>query len=163
MLGVLVGQLTIKRPLGEGGMGAVYYAEHQVLGTPRAIKVLLPQWTQNAMIVQRFVNEARAAASIRHRNIIGVHDCGQLPDGSWFIVMDYLDGGTLGGFCASQGGPLSMHVALQILAPVANGLQAAHAASIVHCCRGRPLRQCKFLALDDDLQAARGHLWTACG
>ncbi|MDQ3366252.1 MAG: protein kinase [Myxococcota bacterium] len=132
MIGAQIGQLTIKRKLGEGGMGAVYYAEHQVLRTPRVIKVLLPQWTQNAMIVQRFVNEARAAASIKHRNIIEVHDCGQLPDGSWFIVMDYLEGGTLAAFCASQGGPLSMHAALQIIAPVANGLEAAHAANIVH-------------------------------
>ncbi len=133
MIGAQIGQLTIKRKLGEGGMGAVYYAEHQVLRTPRVIKVLLPQWTQNTTIVQRFVNEARAAASIRQRNIIGVHDCGQLPDGgAWYIVLDYLDGGTLRAFCTSQGGPLSMHLALQILAPVANGLEAAHAARIVH-------------------------------
>ncbi len=132
MIGAQIGQLTIKRKLGEGGMGAVYYAEHNVLRTPRVIKVLLPQWTKNQMIVQRFVNEARASASIKHRNIIAVHDCGQLPDSTWFIVMDYLEGGTLGAFCASQGGPLSMHLALQILAPVANGLEAAHAANIVH-------------------------------
>ncbi|MBA3451974.1 MAG: serine/threonine protein kinase, partial [Deltaproteobacteria bacterium] len=132
MIGLKVGKLTVKRKLGEGGMGAVYYAEHDVLRTPRAIKVLLPQWTQNEMIVQRFVNEARAAASIEHRNIIAVHDCGQLPDDAWFIVMDYLEGGTLSRFCASQGGPLSPHLALQILAPIANGLEAAHAANIVH-------------------------------
>ncbi len=132
MIGTKLGQLTVKRKLGEGGMGAVYYAEHEVLGTPRVIKVLLPQWTQNEMIVQRFVNEARAAASIHHRNIIRVHDCNQLPDGSWFIVMDYLEGGTLARFCSSQGGPLSTHLALQILAPTANGLEAAHAANIVH-------------------------------
>ncbi|HEU0029911.1 MAG TPA: serine/threonine-protein kinase [Kofleriaceae bacterium] len=113
-------------------MGAVYLAEHQVLRSPRVVKVLLPQWTQNETIVQRFVNEARAAASIHHRNIISVHDCGQLPNGSWFIVMDYLEGGTLSRFCASQGGPLSIHAALQILAPIANGLEAAHAANIVH-------------------------------
>ncbi len=132
MIGAQVGHLTIKRKLGEGGMGAVYYAEHELLHTPRVIKVLLPQWTQNAMIVKRFVNEARAAASIKHRNIIAVHDCGQLPDGTWYIVMDYLEGGTLGAFCASNGGPLAMHATLQILAPVANGLEAAHAANIVH-------------------------------
>jgi serine/threonine protein kinase len=132
MIGVKVGQLVITRQLGEGGMGAVYLAEHQVLHSPRVVKVLLPQWTQNAMIVQRFVNEARAAASIHHRNIISVHDCGQLPDGVWYIVMDYLEGGTLARFCASQGGPLPIHTALQILAPIANGLEAAHDANIVH-------------------------------
>ncbi len=132
MIGVAVGQFVITRRLGEGGMGAVYLAEHRVLRTPRVVKVLLAQWTQNETIVQRFVNEARAAASIHHRNIIAVHDCGQLTDGSWYIVMDYLEGGTLTGFCASQGGPLAPHLALQILAPIANGLEAAHAANIVH-------------------------------
>ncbi len=132
MIGVQVGPLVITRQLGEGGMGAVYLAEHQVLRTPRVVKVLLPQWTQNETVVQRFVNEARAAASIHHRNIIGVHDCGQLPDGSWFIIMDYLEGGTLARFCTSQGGPLPIHTTLQLLASIANGLEAAHAANIVH-------------------------------
>ncbi|MCW5809103.1 MAG: serine/threonine protein kinase, partial [Deltaproteobacteria bacterium] len=131
MIGVKVGPLELRKKLGEGGMGAVYYAEHEVLGTPRVVKVLLPQWTQNATIVQRFVNEARAAASIRHRNIIAIHDCGRLADGAWYIAMDYLEGGTLARFCASSG-PLAPHVALQILAPVANGLEAAHASKIVH-------------------------------
>ncbi len=132
MIGVEIGQLVITRQLGEGGMGAVYLAEHRVLRTPRVVKVLLPQWTQNETVVQRFVNEARAAASIHHRNIIGVHDCGQLPNGPWFIIMDYLEGGTLARFCTSQGGPLSIHTTLQILAPIANGLEAAHDANIVH-------------------------------
>ncbi|MBX3162151.1 MAG: serine/threonine protein kinase [Deltaproteobacteria bacterium] len=131
MIGASLSHLTIKKELGHGAMGSVYFAEHEVLRTPRAVKVLLPRWTRSDASVQRFVDEARAAASIRHRSIIGVHDCGQLPDGCWYIVMDFLDGGTLTGFCASHG-PLSPHLALQILAPAANGLEAAHAANIVH-------------------------------
>jgi serine/threonine-protein kinase len=78
------------------------------------------------------VNEARAAALIQHRNIIEVHDCGQLPDGTWYIVMDYLEGGTLSRFVGSHGGPLSPHLTVQLLAPTANGLEAAHRAGIVH-------------------------------
>jgi serine/threonine protein kinase len=132
MIGAKVGHFTIKSKLGEGGMGAVYYAEHEILHTQRVIKVLLPQWTQSEILVQRFVNEARAAAAIRHRNIIQVHDCGQLPDGTWYIVMDYLEGETLARFGGSHGGPMSPHLALQILAPTANGLEAAHRAGIVH-------------------------------
>ena len=80
----------IRRQLGAGGMGVVYLAEHALLGTPRVVKLLLPEWTQHPTVVQRFVNEARAAAAIQHRNIIQIHDCAQLPDGRWYIVMDYV-------------------------------------------------------------------------
>ncbi len=132
MIGTTIGKLTDIRQIGEGGMGAVYLAEHRVLKTLHVVKVLLPQWTQNAMIVQRFVNEARAAAAIRHRNIIGVQDCDQLPDGQWYITMEYLDGGTLARYAASQGGPLSQPLILHLVAQIANGLSAAHAREIVH-------------------------------
>ncbi len=132
MIGAKIGQLTVKSKLGEGGMGAVYYAEHELLHLRRVVKVLLPQWTQSEMLVQRFINEARAAAAIQHRNIIQVHDCGQLSDGTWYIVMDYLEGGTLARFGGSHGGPISPHLTLQILAPAAAGLEAAHRAGIVH-------------------------------
>jgi len=132
MIGTRIGKLVIKRQLGEGGMGIVYLAEHEDLRNQRVVKVLLPQWASNALIVQRFVNEGRVAAAVSHPNVIEIHDTGELPDGSRFIVMDYLDGGTLGQFCASQGGPLSAHLALQILAPIADGLQAVHDRGIIH-------------------------------
>jgi eukaryotic-like serine/threonine-protein kinase len=69
-------------------MGKVFLAEHAVLKSRRAIKLLLPELTRSAAIVQRFVNEARAAARLHgpdgqfHRNLIQVHDIGQLPDGA---------------------------------------------------------------------------------
>lgn len=132
MIGTKVGPRTITSKLGEGGMGAVYLAVHDVLRTKCVVKVLLPQWTENTAMVQRFLAEGRAAAAVRHRNIIGIEDCGQLPGGAWYIVMDYLEGGTLGRFCASHGGPLSVHTTLQILAPVASGLEAVHDAGIIH-------------------------------
>ncbi len=132
MIGEKVGHYTIKQKLGEGGMGVVYVGEHDVMRKRAAIKVLLPQWTQNAMIVQRFTNEAIAMGALDHPNIVNVHDCGQLPNGSWYIAMEHLEGGTLGSFCSSQGGPLSIHIALQILAQVAAGLEAAHKRGIVH-------------------------------
>jgi eukaryotic-like serine/threonine-protein kinase len=132
MIGTFVGPYEIKRRLGEGGMGVVYLAVHRVLHTPRAVKILLPEWTRHAEIVERFINEARAAAAIRHRNIIGVHDCGQLPTGEWYILLDYLEGGTLTGFIESHGGPVSLHDAVHILCEIANGVQAAHDHEIVH-------------------------------
>ncbi|MGE3767621.1 MAG: protein kinase [Kofleriaceae bacterium] len=131
MIGSRIDKYVITKKLGEGGMGAVYVGEHEVLRKKAAIKVLLPHWTQNAQIVQRFVNEAIAMGALEHPNIVAVTDAGQLHDGSWFIVMEFLDGGTLGAFCMSHG-PLSAHLALQILAPVAAGLEAAHARGIVH-------------------------------
>lgn len=132
MIGEKIGHYTIQQKLGEGGMGVVYVGEHDVMRKRAAIKVLLPQWTQNAMIVQRFTNEAIAMGALDHPNIVNVNDCGQLANGSWYIAMEYLEGGTLGRFCASQGGPLSIHVTLQILAQVAAGLEAAHKRGIVH-------------------------------
>jgi serine/threonine protein kinase len=132
MIGTKIGKLTVKSKLGEGGCGAVYEAIHELLCKRYAVKLLLQQWTQSTLLVQRFINEARAAAAIQHRNIIQVHDCGQLPDGTWYIVMDHHEGGTLARFGGSRGGPISPHLTLQILAPVAAGLEAAHRADIVH-------------------------------
>lgn len=132
MIGVSVGQFECRRLLGEGGTGVVYLAVHRVLNTPRAVKVLKPEWSRYPELVQRFINEARAAAAIEHRNIIGVHDCGQLPNGDWYILLDYLEGGTLSRYIASHGGPLAAHDVLHVIAEVANGLQAAHDRGIVH-------------------------------
>jgi serine/threonine protein kinase len=132
MIGVSVGQFECRRLLGEGGTGMVYLAVHRVLNTPRAVKVLRPEWCRYPELVRRFINEARAAAEISHRNIIGVHDCGQLPSGDWFILLDYLEGGTLSRYITSHGGPLAAHDVLHVLAEVANGLQAAHDRGIVH-------------------------------
>ena len=132
MIGTQVGQFVIQRLLGTGGMGTVYLAEHALLKTPRAVKVLLPEWTTSEIIVQRFVNEARAAAAIRHRNIIVVHDIGQLPSGQWFIVLDYVEGQTLEQFIRRAGGPIPPDRIVHIASEIANGLSAAHAHQIVH-------------------------------
>ncbi len=131
MIGTRIGPLEIKQKLGEGGMGMVFLAEHVVLRSPRVVKVLLPELTRNPMVVQRFINEARAAASIQHRTIISVLDVGQLPDNNWYIVLEYLAGETLRDF-AKKGQPLAPPVALQILVQIANGLGAAHAQGIIH-------------------------------
>lgn len=133
MIGTQIGQFRVLKLLGEGGMGSVYLAEHVVLKKQRALKVLRPEWTQNQHIVRRFINEARAAASLEHRNIIAVHDFGTLPDGNaWFMIMDYLEGSTLSHMMASHENPPPLHVCLQILAQIANGLSAAHRGGIIH-------------------------------
>jgi len=132
MIGARVGPLTLVRLLGEGGTGRVYVGEHTVLQAQRAVKLLSPPLTQDAMFVRRFVNEARAIARLAHRNLIQVHDVGQLPSGEWFMVLDYLDGQTLGCYMTAQAGPIPVHAVLHILCEISNGLQVAHDHKIVH-------------------------------
>src|SRR6185295_11137841 len=93
---VLVERYRIDRKLGQGGMGVVYLAEHVLLGKKVALKLLFPQLTTQADIVQRFLREARSASRISHENVIDISDVGQTPDGQVFIAMEYLAGRDLG-------------------------------------------------------------------
>lgn len=128
-----IGQFALLRKLGEGGMGQVFLAEHAILKHRRVIKTLLPQFTANPTIVDRFVNEARAAAAICHRNIIAIEDCAQMPSGEWYIVMAYLQGETLAEWeMAQRGRSPDWPSMLAIICQIANGLMAAHAIGIVH-------------------------------
>jgi len=131
--GSQIGPFVVRRLLGKGGMGSVYLAEHSLMNDLHAIKILDPQLTQNPAIVVRFVNEARAAARLRHRNLVRVHNIERLPgDGSWFMVLDYLEGTTLARFMATQRAPTPPPVILHILAQVANCIQHVHDHKIVH-------------------------------
>ena len=130
-VGSRLGQFVILEQIGEGGMGQVFLAEHVVLKTKRVVKTLLAQYTRNAAIIDRFVNEARASAAIQQRNIITVDDCAQTPAGDWYIVMAFLKGATLAHY-ASLYGALPLDTIVQITAQIANGLAAAHAVGIVH-------------------------------
>src|SRR4051812_11554090 len=81
-IGARVGRFTITRWLGDGAMGGLYLAEHAVLETRRAVRILSPELTENALRLQRLLQEARAAGRLNHRNLIQVHDVGQLPTGA---------------------------------------------------------------------------------
>jgi serine/threonine-protein kinase len=89
---VIQDRYRVVRLLGKGGMGEVYEVEHVRFGRRLALKRLLPQFADNAVIVDRFQREARAAAMIGNTHIIEVTDMGELPDGSPYIVLEYLDG-----------------------------------------------------------------------
>jgi eukaryotic-like serine/threonine-protein kinase len=86
MEGTVIGQYKVTKKLGEGGMGAVFAAEHALLGRKAAIKMLLPQLSQNQEIVQRFFNEARAATAIQDPGIVQIFDFGYHTDGSAYIA-----------------------------------------------------------------------------
>jgi serine/threonine-protein kinase len=126
---VTIGQYRVTGLIGRGGMGAVYAAEHSLLGRPAAIKVLLPDLSQKQDVVTRFFNEARAATAIRHPGIIEVYDFGWTPDGAAFIVMERLEGETLARRARQR---LRWSAVLAIARQIAGALAAAHAKGIVH-------------------------------
>src|SRR3569623_3196023 len=116
--------------IGEGGMGAVYLAEHTLLGRRAAIKVLLPALSSQREIVDRFFNEARATTAISEPGIVQVFDFGFAADQSAYIVMELLDGESLD--TRMQRGTISVADALRLTRPLAGSLAAAPARGIVH-------------------------------
>ena len=131
MLGEVVGNYRITAKLAEGGMGAVYRAEHTMLGKAAAVKVLLPELSNNREIVNRFFNEARAATSVRHPGIVEIFDFGYMPSGLAYIVMELLDGESLSRVLVARG-RLTEQEALVYTRGIASALAPAHAQGIVH-------------------------------
>jgi len=130
VIGETVGNYRIVAELGHGGMGVVYRGEHVQLGRPAAVKMLLPQFSRDPTIVQRFFNEARAASSIDHPGIVEVFDFGTHYDGRAYIIMALLAGESLEH--RLQRGPLAPVEGATLIAQVAAALAAAHVRGIVH-------------------------------
>src|SRR5262245_60314920 len=103
MIGETVGSYRIVSLLGEGGMGRVYLAEHPLIGRKAAVKVLLAQFSTNQAIVNRFFNEARTTALIKHPGLVDIFDFGYHPSGCAFIVMELLEGQSLSSRLARAG------------------------------------------------------------
>jgi serine/threonine protein kinase len=128
---VLSDRYRIVRKLGEGGMGAVYQAEHALIEKRIALKVLFPELTRRTDLVARFLQEAKAASRIGHENVIDISDFGQSPEGLVYIAMEYLDGLDLGQLL-KQSGPQPWPRARAILMQIAKALRAAHEHGIIH-------------------------------
>lgn len=130
-VGEVVGEkYRLVRLLGEGGMGSVYEARHDLIGRRFAVKFLHAELAGHPEILARFRREAQAAGSLENENIAAVTDFGS-HQGAPYIVMEFLEGQDLAKVLA-QTGPLSITRASQILIQVCRGLVAAHARGIVH-------------------------------
>ncbi len=127
---VISGRYLIKELLGEGGMGAVYLAEHTHMKKRVALKLLHPEMVDNAEVSARFEREALASAHIEHPNVAAATDFGKTEDGAFFLVLEYVEGTSLRD--ALDAGPLSVQRVLRIGRQIALALERAHDAGIVH-------------------------------
>jgi eukaryotic-like serine/threonine-protein kinase len=136
MLGqVLAGRYLIQKKLGEGGMGAVYLATHNVLEKQVALKVLHGEFARKPDLVERFMQEAKAASRIRHENVIDISDFGTTPDGLVFFAMELLQGHDLHEEIARArlvGQLLPWQRSKRIFLQICAALSAAHALGIIH-------------------------------
>jgi serine/threonine protein kinase len=129
MIGETLGSYRIVSEIGSGGMGVVYLAEHTLLGRKAAVKILRSELPEE--YVERFFNEAKAAATLHHPGLVDVFDFGHHTDGSAYIVMEFLDGESLADRLEREP-RLPLVLALSITRSMANALFVAHAQGIVH-------------------------------
>ena len=131
MIGQLVGHYKVVRKIGDGGMGSVFEAVHETIGRRVAIKVLKPQYSKDKNVVTRFFNEARAVNIVSHPGVVGSFDYGEMPDGTAYIVMEYLEGESLSSRIKRTAGPMGFD-ALRIGRQIGAALAAAHSKGIIH-------------------------------
>lgn len=130
---IIDGRYKLNRIVASGGMATIYAATDLRLDRTIAVKVMHPHLAQDEKFVERFIREAKAAASLSHPNIVAVLDQGWNQGGTpcVFIVMELVEGSTLRDYLFEQG-PASVEQTLQMLMPVASALAAAHKIGIVH-------------------------------
>lgn len=124
------GRYQITSPIASGGMAEVFLARDELLGREVALKVLHPEFARDSAFIERFRREARAAASLNDPRIVSVFDWGS-DDGTYYIVMEYVQGRSLREVIQTEG-PLSPQRAAEIAADVCAALHLAHQQGIVH-------------------------------
>ncbi|MDX2020717.1 MAG: serine/threonine-protein kinase [Deltaproteobacteria bacterium] len=128
---VVSDRYRIIKKLGEGGMGAVYLAEHVFIEKKVALKVLSPDFARKADLTARFLQEAKSASRIGHENVIDISDFGQSPEGLVYFAMEFLKGEDLGQ-AVRGGGAMPWRRAKPIVIQICKALGAAHAKGIIH-------------------------------
>jgi serine/threonine protein kinase len=126
---VLGNQYRLVEVIGEGGMGLIYRARQELVGRDVAVKVLRSQFATDETAVARFVNEARIISQLRHPNTIRLYDYQRMPNKSFFIVTEFLQGGSLQDAIT---GPMGIDRVLGIAEQICGSLSEAHEAGIIH-------------------------------
>lgn len=127
----LDGRYTIIGQLGAGGMGEVYKATHNFLRATRVIKIIHPHISGRQDAHERFLREARIATKVQHPNVATLHDFASLPDGSHYMVWEFIDGENLAQRLRARG-TLPPRQAVRIAIQALRGLEAIHSAGIIH-------------------------------
>ncbi|HVF01823.1 MAG TPA: Stk1 family PASTA domain-containing Ser/Thr kinase [Rubrobacteraceae bacterium] len=117
--------------LGSGGMAEVYLAHDDILDRDVALKVMSGRYADDEEFVERFKREAQSAAALSHPNIVSIYDRGESENGTYYIAMEYLAGGTLKDRIL-QRGALPPETAVAVALQIAEALQAAHRSGVVH-------------------------------
>ncbi len=130
LAGALKGQYRLQREVGRGGMGVVYVAHDERLDRLVAIKTLPPHLSNDAVVRDRFLREARTAAALSHPNIVSVHRADEIG-GAVFFVMGYVDGESLA-HRIQRAGPLPPKQLIPILHDVVDALGYAHTRGVIH-------------------------------
>lgn len=128
---VLDGKYEILRRLTGGGMSEVFLVRHLHLDEKRVIKVLRPEDAADSSAQARFLRAARTAAQIKHRNVAILYDYSSLPDGSFYMVWEYIDGEDVGRWIEKHG-PFPLDVALDLGVQALRGLGTIHAHGVIH-------------------------------
>lgn len=130
LIGRNLGPYRVLAQIGQGGMATVYKAYQPAMDRQVALKVLPPHFMQDPSFVERFEREARTIARLEHPHILPVHDYGQSDDGTTYIVMRYIDAGTLSD--RLKRGPMPLPDALRLFEQIADALDYAHEQGVLH-------------------------------
>jgi serine/threonine-protein kinase len=126
-----IGQYSLKKQLGKGGMGEVYLARHRLLQRPCAIKLIRPERAGDSNVIARFEREVQAMARLTHPNSVEVYDYGRSDDGTFFYVMEFLPGMTLDEL-VNRHGPIGPGRTIHFLRQLCGALGEAHKSGLIH-------------------------------